>query len=217
MTWEPDYVTLDEYKDWAGITETDTVDDIRLARDITAASRAVDAFCSQETRRQFGKVATSESRYYTPRWDVDMAQWVIEIDDVHSATGLTLAVDPSNDGNHTQAITDFILRPRDALANMRVFTQIAVKAGSSVQPYMWPDSAKVTTDKWGWSTPPVAVVEATFLQTNRYQSRRDSPYGVAGSPAKGNTTSIQAKLDIDFEGLLQNYVKRGWTMWTSRT
>lgn len=209
MSWKPDYVTVDEYKEWAGID--DKVDDDRISRDITTASRAVDNFCSQHVPRQFGMTDLAEARVYTPRWDTRLVMWVIEVDDITDTTGLTVEVDPDYDGVFESAITDYILRPRNALLEGLAYTQIAVRSASPVQPTYFPDTARVTV-QWGWSVTPVEAKSATLLQTNRFQKRKDAPFGVSGSPAEGNEQQMLSKLDPDIEIMLYRHVKPGWTM-----
>lgn len=219
MAWEPDYITTVEFKNYVKIEQLDTGDDTFIGLDITAASRAVDKFCSWRpngmgSRRQFGKVDTTETRYYTPRWDIRQARWVIEIDDVASATGMVVALDLDNDDVFETTITNYVLRPRDALANKRPFTQIAVGIDSANQPVSWPDSARVSTDQWGWSTVPDVVKRATFLQAHRFNKRRSAPFGVKGSPQRQTSQTVLDELDSDVAQMLESFgfVKIGWTV-----
>lgn len=216
MAWEPDYVTEDEFKTYVKIATDDESDNTYIALDITAASRAIDRCCSSRpnglgARRQFGKVASSTARYYTPRWDRDQGRWVIEIDDLAVGTGLVVEIDQDNDDVYESTVTDYVLRPRDAIANNRPFTQIAVGVGSAVQPIDWPDSARVTTDQWGWSAVPSTIKRACLLQTHRFNKRRVSPFGVKGSPQKGTQQSLMDQVDADVEQMLAPYIKIGWT------
>ena len=93
MPWAPDYVTLQEMKNHLRLT--DTVDDLEIALDITAASRAVD----RATLRQFGLVAAPEVRTYTAWWDKRRCKYVVDIDDLMTAVGLVVAT--------TATITDY--------------------------------------------------------------------------------------------------------------
>lgn len=219
MAWEPDYCTTAEFKNYVGIESTDNTDDVFIALDITAASRAVDACCSYRAnglgaRRQFGKTDAPESRYYTPRWDINQARWVIEIDDLMDITGLTVAVDMGNDDTYESVITNYVLRPRDALANNRPYTQISINPNSSVQAYAWRDSAKVTANVWGWSAVPSIVKRATLLQAHRFNKRRVSPFGTKGSPQKQTQQTIVDQVDADIEQMLMtnDLIKLGWTV-----
>ena len=216
MAWEPDYITATEFKNYVRISNpNDTLDDQLIPVWITAASRAVDRCCSERqngmgARRQFGQTAAAEARYYTPRWDGELLRWVIEIDDVEDPTGMTIEVDTGNTGVYNSVITDFTLRPRNALLRKRVYTQIAVSSLSSVQPTYFVDSAKVTV-KWGWIAYPTTIKEATFIQTHRFSKRRQSPLGTTGSPQKGTEQQLFEDVDPDIKLMLQPYVKLGWT------
>lgn len=216
MAWEPDYVTEDQFKAYVKIELDDEADNTFIAADITAASRAIDKCCSNRpnglgARRQFGKVAASEARYYQPRWDRDQGRWVVEIDDLAVGTGLAIAVDLDNDDVYESTVTDYVLRPRDAVVNNRPFTQISIGIGSAVQPTDWPDSVRVTTDQWGWSAVPATVFRACLIQTHRFNKRRVSPFGVKGSPQKQTQQSLMDQVDADVEQMLAPYIKIGWT------
>jgi hypothetical protein len=214
--WEPDYVTRDQFKNYVRIELQDTVDDQFIDLDITSASRAVDSCCSYRpngmgAKRQFGQVAAPEARYYTPRWDTDQARWVIEIDDLMD-TSVTIAVDLDRDDVYEGTITDFVLRPRDAVVNKRPYTQISISPNSSVQPFSWPDSARVTA-LWGWSAVPSVVVRATLIQAHRFNKRRTAPFGVAGSSNNSSEVSMATSVDPDVESMLHtnNLCKLVWT------
>lgn len=211
MAWESNYLTSTQFKNYARIT--DDQDDTVIAFALAAASRAIDRYCSQNVFRQFGLVATPEARYYTPRWDDKQAKWVIEIDDIMTTTGLTVEVDTTNDGTYESVITDYALRPRDALLKNRPYTQISVYPQSNVQPNRFVDSARIT-GQWGWTTVPTTVEQATFLQVNRIHARRDAPFEETGSPQRGTRTSVNLiqYLDPDIEKMLEPYIKLGWTM-----
>lgn len=218
MAWAPNYITLDEFKNYLRIPLTDTEDDVELNLAIAAASRAVDKCCSQRPnglgfRRQFGLATGLEPRYYTPRWDNDLIGWVIEIDDLMDITGLVVQVDTSNLANYNQTITSYVLRPEDAPARNLPYTQIRVLSSSAVQPTFYQNSAKVTL-RPGWTTTPDTVKLATKLQANRFNKRRTAPFGVAGSPAKGNEQKILENLDPDLETMLsaEGLIRIGWTV-----
>lgn len=218
MAWEPDYLTLSEFKNYIRITApNDNIDDAVLPWAITAASRAIDKCCSERkngmgARRQFGKVDALESRYYTPRWDQNLLRWVIEIDDLYDSAGLLVEIDTGNDDVYGEFITDYVLRPKNALAQKRVYTQIAVSTRSNIQPVYFPDSARVTTDKWGWSAFPVTIKEGAAIQGHRFAKRRQSPLGTTGSPQKGTEQKVIEDVDPDIELMLKSYVKLGWTL-----
>lgn len=216
MAWEPDYVTIEEYKEWARQNQPDdTVDDAAIERAITSASRSIDRFCSQHVPRQFGLSTGVESRYYKARWDQDQIRWVVEVDDIDQAqaAAVEVFVDTTNSDTYTEEVTNFVLRPKHAPQKNRPYTQISVLPSEPNQPTFWVDGVKVNA-QFGWTTFPVTVVEATLLQTNRVHKRRTAPFGVAGSAERGTqvTTNLVSELDEDIETMLQPYVKLGWTV-----
>src|SRR5262245_23266576 len=135
MAWAPDYITLAEFKTDHSITGT--TDDARIARDITAASRAVDI----ATRRQFGQVAAPEARSYTARWSDTFQRWVVPIDDTFSSPSLVTV--PAG------TITAYTLKPVNAAAVGKPWTLLVVDKTSLIQPPCDRDAVSIT-DPWGW-------------------------------------------------------------------
>jgi len=216
MAWEPDYITAVEFKHYTKIENSDTVDDAEISFAITAASRAIDKCCSERfngmgAKRQFGQVAAPEARYYTPRWDNDLIGWVIETDDFDDPTGLTVQVSAGGNDVYNGTITDYVLRPKNAIADKRVYTQIEIASVSNVQPIFFRDSAKITV-KWGWTTVPTTIKTATLIQSHRFTKRRQSPMGVTGSPQKGTEAKLLEEVDADIALMLTDYIKLGWTI-----
>lgn len=190
MTWEPDYITLAEAKAYLRIADTD--DDALLPTWITAASRAVDTFC----HRQFGKVEFSEPRTYTPVWDPVLRQFSMAIDDLSTSGGFQVI-----DANGvTVTAADYRLSPVNAVQRLRPFERITLSAPGPL----------VLTGVWGWTSVPLAVKNATFLQTARFAARRDSPYGIAGSPTEGGEQRLLASLDPDVKVSLGSKYRREW-------
>jgi hypothetical protein len=183
MAWEPDYVTVGELADFVHVD--DGVDDVEFARAITASSRAVDDCCG----RQFGLVAAPELRTYTPVWDRKLCAWVCRIDDVATVAGSLLAGVP---------VTSALLYPRNAVVKGGVWTTLRVDTCDDVD----------VTMRWGWPAFPVPVTMATMLQSSRLVARRDSPFGVAGSPQTGSELRLLARLDPDVKTTLgSKYVR----------
>lgn len=195
MAWAPSYAATSQMRDFARIG--DGADDAQLDLAVAAASRAVDTTCN----RQFGKVDVSEQRVYTPVWDRRRARWVIEIDDLQTAVGLTVAVTGG-------ALTSYTLEPRNATAQGRPWTLLVVDPASSVKPAGTEYEAAITAS-WGWTSVPTAIVQATLLQANRIFARRTSPYGVAGSPDAGSELRLLARLDPDVAVAVNSY-RRWW-------
>lgn len=198
--WAPDYCTTTEL---AAFVRSSDTDDVRLPLAIASASRAID----RTTRRQFGAVATAEARYYTARYDAVGSRWAVPIDDLMTTTDLAVAFDSDGDETYADTITDYTLRPRNAAATDWPWTELAVLASSDVTPTDALDAVKITA-VWGWSGVPDAVKQACLLQASRLLVRRDSPYGVAGSPEAGTEIRLLARLDPDVEVALAPYRRR---------
>lgn len=190
MTWAPDYCSVDALSSYRGID--DTVDEAELALSVTAASRAVD----QETGRQFGSVA-AEERVYTARPDYERGYWVVDIDDVMDATGMTVTIDGDT-------VATYQLEPRNAPQKGRPWTRIVFTSDSEHKPSRGDHEVAVVAP-WGWTEFPGTVVEATKLQANRWATRRDAPFGVAGSPDVGSEVRLLAKVDPDVAVALRPY------------
>lgn len=197
MAWAPDYVTVDELAAFRRIG--DDADDTELAVAITAASRAIDLHCGPN--RQFGKVDAVQERVYTARARPDRGRWVVDIDDLMSTTGLVVEVDGT-------ALAGYTLEPRNAAQNGRPWTRLVVDPDSAVQP-TGAEYEMAVTALWGWSAVPVAVKQACLLQASRFVSRRDSPFGVAGSPDLGSELRLLAKVDPDVAVSLRPYLRLG--------
>jgi hypothetical protein len=201
MAWAPDYLTLAELKSWLRVA--DTVDDTELAAAITAASRAIDT----ATHRQFGQLAAPAEWVYTPQWDRKRCRWVVHIDDLATTTGVVVEIDGT-------ATTDYTLEPRNAVSKGMVWTRlvlgedVTVPAGETAGEAQR-DSAGITAP-WGWAAVPTAVKLATRLQASRFAARRDSPYGVAGSPQNGSELRLLARVDPDVAVSLHRYIREVW-------
>lgn len=201
MAWAPDYCTAQELTDFVRIGDTDDAVQVGLA--IAAASRAID----RATRRQFGQVAAVQARYYTAHQRADDL-WVVPIDDLMTDTGLLVAFDTDGDETYADDLTAVSLRERNAAAEGRPWTELVVLAGSDVQPTTALDAVKVTA-QWGWTDIPDAIKQACLLQASRVLSRRDSPFGVTGSPESGGgELRLLARVDPDVEVALAPYRRK---------
>jgi len=193
MAWAPDYVTSTELKAYLRIS--DAVDDAQVALAVTAASRAVD----RHTNRQFGLVAAPEARTYTARWDRDRCRYVVDIDDLMTVTGLTVT-------GEAGAIDVFAKQPGNAALEGRPWTRLVVDPTSTTLPTLKEDGVTVTA-RFGWTAVPVAVQQATLLQASRLFTRRNAPFGVAGSPELGSELRLLAKVDPDVAVVLGPYTR----------
>lgn len=193
MALRPDYVTLAEFKAWLRIPLDDVTDDDELGRHITSASRAVDTHCN----RQFGLApapvaytATVWGRSITAAYPESMAA----IPDLMTAVGMTVTADGSAVDS-----ADWTLLPVNAEFEERPWTGIRVAGPRCAE--------LVVTARWGWTDVPVAVKEATLLQASRFNIRRDSPFGIAGSPDNGSEMRLLARVDPDVAVSLADYVR----------
>jgi hypothetical protein len=196
MPWAPDYLTLAEAKDFERIDLADTADDVELSMWITAASRAID----DTTNRQFGAVDdpteftyTANDIYYNPARDV----WVLDVDDFTDATDAVVVADGTT-------VTMGVPEERNAVAKGKTYTRIVFPVDTWL--YI-PAEVGITLAGWGWPAVPAAVKGAAKLQVSRWAARRDSPFGVAGSPEKGNELRLLAKLDPDVAVMLKSVTR----------
>lgn len=191
MAWQPDYLVDDEYSNYEQIA--DDVDDVYLGWAVTAASRAVD----DGTNRQFGLVDAPEQRFYTPRWSRRRCRWIVTVDDFQTVTGLAVALDTAGNGSYSEAVTDPIVKlPLNAAQKGLPWTMVVLPR--SATPLLCGAEGEVgMTARWGWTTIPIPIKQATALQASRFLARRSSPYGIAGSPETGSEMRLLAKLDPD--------------------
>jgi len=195
MAWAPDYCTLDELRDYV-TRDGSTIDDVYLGLAKSSAARAID----QDTGRQFGQVSAPEARTYVARPDYDRGYWCVDVDDFQDATGLLVAIgEPPFLG-----VTTFVKAPVNAPATGRPWTRIEFTADSQAYPTNPPHDVIVTA-KWGWLAVPPTVEGANLLQGSRFATRRQAPFGVAGSPEQGSEMRLLAKVDPDVHVMLNNY------------
>ena len=191
MTWAPDYSTAAIVKNYLGIDDNVDQVDTFIALWITAVSRNVDDHCG----RQFGRVAALEERYYTPVWDRRDQCWYATVDDVQDLTGAAI-----EDENGT-AVTDYVMLPRNAAAKGKPYEQIKLTSATG---------EIAASMLWGWNAQPAGVTVGLLLQAARLNARRDSPFGIAGSPAQGSEIRLLAQLDPDFKTTLKPLVRDWW-------
>lgn len=189
MPWAPDYLTAD---DASVFIRAAGVDLDELETWCTAASRAID----KKTNRQFGRVDTATSRTYRrpAAWSASLCLWLVEIDDVHDPADLTV-------GGVAYASAGVTLLPDNAALDGRPYERLGFADR--------PDSPVVVQcSGFGWSAVPAQVVGACKLQVNRWSMRRDSPYGVAGSPSEGSEMRLLSRLDPDVSTTLAGLSRR---------
>lgn len=201
MAWAPSYVTADELA--AFVRVPDDADEAQMDLAIAAASRAIDR-C---TGRQFGKVDATEARAYTARFSPTRNRWMVAVDDFMTTDDMVVEFDVDGDETYSVEITGYGLRPANAHHAGRPWEEIVIRPGSAGV-VTADESAIQVTARWGWDEVPPAVRQACLLQASRLLARRDSPYGVAGSPETGGELRLLAKVDPDVEVALADYKRR---------
>jgi hypothetical protein len=186
------YCTLQELKNALGIT--DAIDEVSLNNAINATSRMIDDY----TNRFFYKDGTTASpvvRYYTP---VDM--WQLYTDDFVSVSQVATDDNFNQTWDTVWAADDIMIEPINNPRRGWPYNRI-LAIGSYIFPANLPQSVKVT-GVWGWSAVPPEVNSACLIQASRLFNRRQSPFGIAGSPDIG-TVRLLSRLDADVEALLR--------------
>lgn len=205
MVWQPDYTDVPTVRSYIrGGLDADS--DAFIAAWITATSRNVDDFCG----RQFGNTGTVQARVYDAVFDAHLTQYIYEIDDVQNVTGMTVATASGS------ALASYTLWPRNNPAKGQPYTQL--RTGTNVAGFFGggfpapPNPGTLTISAiWGWTTVPTAAAIGVQLQAARLAKRRDSPFGVAGSPTEGSELRLLAQLDPDFRTTLKPFQRDWWT------
>jgi hypothetical protein len=202
-----DYTDLATLKAHLRIGDTD--DDAALAIAITAASRAIDLACN----RQFGITGSAVPRVYTYIGQFIERRSSLAIDDLQDLTTgpAAFAFDLNYDGIFETTVelgVDFDLWPWNAPANGEPYKLMVMRPITKAYFPRFTRGIQVTAN-WGWEAVPTVVAQAALIQAARFFVRRDSAYGVAGSPDLGNELRLFAQLDPDVRLMLQT-VARQW-------
>lgn len=174
------YCTLAELRGWTGISETShTADDTRLEMAVEAASRYIDKL----TGRRFYVTTTDETRYYTAS-DEDRLSGRDGLDDIVSITTLKTDDDEDRTYSTTWAATDYDLLPYNASLDGGAYTRIETTPDGD---YDFPTCAKGVqiVGKFGRSTAPTVVKQATLILASYLFKQKDTPLGVQGSSETG--------------------------------
>lgn len=198
------YASLDELRDWVGIPEDDDLDDTKLTLALAAAEGLIDAYTGQ---------------YFTADGDEVESYWsstdgrIIDVAPISSVTGLVVATDNDDDGTYetTWDTADYRLAPENAAPAGRPWTRI-IAVGQKRFPVvrasrLYP-GVRVTA-RGGWPAVPAEVKQATLIQAAFLWGRKDSKFGVAGSPEFGNELRVETDLDRTARALLR-HVRRTW-------
>lgn len=204
MPWAPPYMGLSEMRSHLRISDQDDDDDILDA--VEAASRAIDRCC----HRQFGRVDAAEQRFYEAAFDKRSRRWYLVIDDVMTTDGFAAEVQDSS-GATVGAISSYLLTPRNAVAKGMPWTEMLIRSDATYHPSASDPDVAITA-QWGWTAIPGTVKKACKIQASRFFNRKDSPYGVAGSPEAGAELRLLAKVDPDVELMLRQYTRLDWVV-----
>lgn len=188
------YCTLAEVK--AALAITDSIDDVPLEAAIHAASRMID----DSTNRFFYKDGTSIApvyRYFTP-----INPFVLPVDDLYSITSISADENFDQTYTTTWSSSDFLVEPVNNPRRGWPYTRI-IAIGRYIFPISFPQSMRIN-GVWGWNAVPSEIQAATQIQATRIFSRRQSPFGIAGSPDLG-TVRLSAKLDPDVEAMIRPF------------
>lgn len=188
------YCTLAELK--ASLAITDAVDDTPLEAAIQATSRMIDDYTGRFFYQQ-GTTNAPVARLYTP-----LDAFIINMDDNVSISQIATDDNLSKQYDTVFATSDFMVEPvNNPLRGWPVTRVLAI--GRFVFPYYLPQSVEIR-GVWGWPSVPAEINMATLIQAARLFTRRQSPFGIAGSPDLG-TVRLVAKLDADVEMLLRAF------------
>jgi hypothetical protein len=196
VAWKPDYITATDVA--AYLRVDDTVDNVEFGVWATAASRAID----KKTNRQFGQLAAPATRTYRrpALLNPSSGLWELEIDDLQDATGLQVA-------GVAYASSGAVLLPDNAPADGVPWERLGFTSCPTLSTPGAPVSTVITA-RWGWTAVPSQVIAAAKLQCARWNARRDSPHGIAGSPDNGGEMRLLARLDPDVATTLAGLSRR---------
>jgi hypothetical protein len=186
------YATLTQVK--AALRITDDVDNTLLEMAIESASRLIDGY----TYRYFYNAGTAIRNFAAED------SYLVNIDDLVSISELKTTDEIGSDYTTWNA-TDYQLQPvngrQDGL-NIPYTSILAVD--DKLFNTLGSQALVRITGVWGWSAVPIAVTQATIIQSSRIYKRLDSPLGVAGFGDLG-AIRVGRSLDPDVEQLVMPY------------
>lgn len=196
------YATLQDVKAAARIT--DTIDDGLLETAIESSSRDIDAYTE---RVFFNTGATAVTRVYIPE-----NIYLLETDDIISVSSIKSDTTGEGGFDLTWTTSDYQLEPLNGIAGgiTTPFTRIRA-IGSKLWPIYEPrdinagQASVQIVARFGFSSIPSAIKQATILASLRAYKRYESPTGVLGFSDVGVVRI--GRLDPDVERLIQPYRK----------
>lgn len=175
MPWAPSYIEVEDLAEW--LDDASDERDAIYADAIGAASRLIDKACN----RQFGSVSPAQARTYR-----QFLPGRYEIDDLMTDAGLLVV----NEDGH--AVTDYHLTPTNGPQTGKPWTRLVMNDSTG-----WVSPTLTITASWGWTAVPAAVKLACRIQAARFAKRKDTPYGISGSPEAQGELRLLARLDPD--------------------
>jgi hypothetical protein len=186
------YATLAQVK--GALRITDSVDDSLLEMAIESASRLIDGY----TYRYFYNAGTATRDF------VASDSYLTIIDDLISLSELK-TTDEIGSEYVTWGTADYQLRPVNGKQDGLNVPYTSILSTDDLLFNILGEQALVrVTGVWGWSAVPIAVTQATIIQSSRIYKRLDSPLGVAGFGDLG-AIRVGRALDPDVEQLVMPY------------
>jgi hypothetical protein len=179
------YATLDELKAFLNVDLTDTTDDANLQIALDAVNELIDDFCGRTFVVPTGPATQRTYTAASPR--------AVFIDDAVTISAV------ENPAGTMWDDLNFYAEPVNGPAKGEPYEEIY--ALDTTWDRTKPNSVLVTAT-WGWPATPKKVKQATLLQASRMFNRKNSPFGIAGSPETGSELRLLARLDPDVEQLL---------------
>jgi gp6-like head-tail connector protein len=203
MALGDNYATNEELKIRLGIN--DNFDDTLLQAAVSTASRSVEDFCG----RQFNDAETVSARLYYPT-----TFYEVDVDDFSTTTGLILKTDPAGDGSFTTTFpaTAYQLEPLNGIVDgtpgYPFYRIVTVQGQLFIFPwYFYVRRAPIqVTARWGWTSVPAPVHEATLALAEEIVKMKDAPYGIAGFADFG---AVRVRENPKIAMLLQSYKRYG--------
>jgi len=193
------YASLEELK--SSLRIIDNADDTLIQLALDAATEAIDGHCD----RTFSATGVASTRSYDP------VRGRVEVDDIYTATDLVVMQNGIAIPLEVEGVSSgYRLEPYNAPAYREPYTSIAYNATVLTWPSLFGFSQRrvYVTAQWGYAASvPTAVKNACLIQASRLFSRRNSPYGIAGSPELGSELRLLAKVDPDVAVMLSRYVR----------
>jgi hypothetical protein len=186
------YCSLSDVK--AALRVTDSLDDSLLEMAVESASRLIDGY----TYRYFYNAGTATRDF------VAQDSYLTIIDDLISLSELK-TTDEIGSEYVTWSSSDYQLQPVNGKQDGLTVPYTSILSTDDLLFNKLGEQALVrVTGVWGWSAVPIAIKQATVIQSSRIYKRLDSPLGVAGFGDLG-AIRVGRALDPDVEQLVMPY------------